>query len=928
MAFPSPSRTLGFDPVIMSPLRGRDAEIAPADRLLSSARAGEGGVLVLDGPAGIGKSRLVLEVVHRAERTGMRVFRAEATRGGVAPFTPLLAAMLGATPPIADPQSFLGVGEGLGTAFRILQQLRSALLTAAETDPLVIVIDNLQWADAETAMAIRALVADLRHVGVVWVLAVRRRQASPVISDLLADLETTGAEMLRLGALGRSAAVAVVQDFVRAQGEPLLLEMAERIDGQPYPYWIVELLRGLQEEKRLRIGEGRADVEGSQLPGRLTAAVNERLLQLPPGSRRVIRMAALLPASFTAAQLAGLAECRASDLIEPLEDAVRADLLAVGGKHIRFVQDVVREATRESLPSSLRSLLERQSIDVLLRTGTDVVEVAEILARTAEPGDLEAIAKLRTAADAIAAADPGTAADLIVRAWELCPPDDAGRGALVAPALTHLHRVMRTEEAADLAHRALTGVLSAEAEAAVRLSMSTVPVRAAAERAEDNRQALALSGLTTRDRAEHGAWLAYNLMESGDAARAEQQARQVLEHAADESTAPARLALAAVHTGRFDGAAASAELDRLPRRRGTMLDLHTGNLLHCLGRTGEAKATLSDGVRHARRDHDAPLSSLGTQLSALTNMMTGRLAAARADLERPAVIESDDSPVTLATVLRMITTTALAQHLGDAKLGRAATALARRLRVGDSVVGRRWAHRVLASSAAARGDVVYAARLFADDPLEACGTPLPVNVSGVLLATCIGIAAGDGSLTERAAAAAGRMKAAAAGAPAFAACAEYVEGLLDGSPDQLVSASRASVEAGRPLMAALALEDAGKLLVRDGHRDAAVAHLRAAGEIFDAAGAVIDVRRVSRSLRGHPTSPRLVDERSADGWASLTDAELKVVRLVAAGATNRSAARQLFLSPHTVSSHVRHAFAKLGIRSRVQLANILRDNDA
>ena len=84
---------------------------------------------------------------------------------------------------------------------------------------------------------------------------------------------------------------------------------------------------------------------------------------------------------------------------------------------------------------------------------------------------------------------------------------------------------------------------------------------------------------------------------------------------------------------------------------------------------------------------------------------------------------------------------------------------------------------------------------------------------------------------------------------------------------------------------------------------------------------------MSRSLRGHTAPPRLVGERSADGWASLTDAELKVVRLVAAGATNRTAAQQLFLSPHTVSTHVRHAFAKLGIRSRVQLANILRDND-
>jgi DNA-binding CsgD family transcriptional regulator len=57
--------------------------------------------------------------------------------------------------------------------------------------------------------------------------------------------------------------------------------------------------------------------------------------------------------------------------------------------------------------------------------------------------------------------------------------------------------------------------------------------------------------------------------------------------------------------------------------------------------------------------------------------------------------------------------------------------------------------------------------------------------------------------------------------------------------------------------------------------------------------------------------------------ASLTGSELQVVRIIADGATNRSAAEQLYLSPHTVSSHLRSAFAKLGINSRVQLARVL-----
>jgi DNA-binding CsgD family transcriptional regulator len=63
------------------------------------------------------------------------------------------------------------------------------------------------------------------------------------------------------------------------------------------------------------------------------------------------------------------------------------------------------------------------------------------------------------------------------------------------------------------------------------------------------------------------------------------------------------------------------------------------------------------------------------------------------------------------------------------------------------------------------------------------------------------------------------------------------------------------------------------------------------------------------------------------GWGSLTDSELRVARLVAQGATNRDAADQLFLSPHTVSTHLRHTFAKLGINSRVELARIAVKED-
>jgi len=67
--------------------------------------------------------------------------------------------------------------------------------------------------------------------------------------------------------------------------------------------------------------------------------------------------------------------------------------------------------------------------------------------------------------------------------------------------------------------------------------------------------------------------------------------------------------------------------------------------------------------------------------------------------------------------------------------------------------------------------------------------------------------------------------------------------------------------------------------------------------------------------------------RPKTGWASLTEAQLRVARLVAEGGTNRQIADRLFLSPHTVDSHIRHAFAKLGVTSRVELTRLALAND-
>jgi DNA-binding CsgD family transcriptional regulator len=91
--------------------------------------------------------------------------------------------------------------------------------------------------------------------------------------------------------------------------------------------------------------------------------------------------------------------------------------------------------------------------------------------------------------------------------------------------------------------------------------------------------------------------------------------------------------------------------------------------------------------------------------------------------------------------------------------------------------------------------------------------------------------------------------------------------------------------------------------------------------------AIADARRVGRALRRLGVERRIVQPRAKTGWDSLTDSELKVINLIAEGATYRSGAQQLHLSTHTVKTHVHNAFAKLGITSRAQLAQLMRGAD-
>jgi DNA-binding CsgD family transcriptional regulator len=189
----------------------------------------------------------------------------------------------------------------------------------------------------------------------------------------------------------------------------------------------------------------------------------------------------------------------------------------------------------------------------------------------------------------------------------------------------------------------------------------------------------------------------------------------------------------------------------------------------------------------------------------------------------------------------------------------------------------------------------------------------------------VATAAGDAGLRARVLQATEVLERERPPVPLFVRVAEYARGILERDAQALLAAAEALESSSRPMLYAAAAEDAGSELARSGHGDEAVDQLNAAFDTHMQHEALGDARRVGRQLRRLGVERRLVSQpRAKAGWDSLTDSELKVVSLIAEGVTNRAVAAQLHLSPHTVKTHIRNAFAKLGINSRAELTRFVR----
>jgi DNA-binding CsgD family transcriptional regulator len=308
----------------------------------------------------------------------------------------------------------------------------------------------------------------------------------------------------------------------------------------------------------------------------------------------------------------------------------------------------------------------------------------------------------------------------------------------------------------------------------------------------------------------------------------------------------------------------------------------------------------------------------------------GQLTEARAALEGRFDLEDGTHAAAVLDAAGIVALGRVALHLSDTRQIRRLSDIAHVMSDSSTPAVRRHAEWLLALFALSDGNPDAAqkwVRAGVDQDARPILPRFPMDIGDEVDLARIALASGDDELAQVALANARRRAALNPGIASIVATASHVSGLLERSPGELEEATNLFRGGPRRLEYASALEDLGVSLVAT-DPDTGIDTFGRALAVYVEIGAAWDARRVRSRLRGLGVRRRIVPaEPEPTGWTAITGSELAVARLVAEGLTNREVAERLFVSPHTVNSHLRHVFAKLGINSRVELARVARDHE-
>ncbi|WP_345718872.1 LuxR C-terminal-related transcriptional regulator, partial [Kineosporia mesophila] len=824
---------------------GREPEVRAVRHHLQQLRAGRGGVLLVEGEAGSGRSTLLGHAV--SEAAGLTVRHAAADE-----FSPHF--------PLQVLQDALE-DTGLATIDDVLS--RVAGLTAS--GPVLLCVDDLQWADRTTILAWQRLSRLARSAPLLLVGAHRpapHREDLPMLRRALAG---AGAEVLTLGPLPETAVDTLVSTVVgtvvgtrvgACADTARLRALAARAGGNPrYLADVIDLA-----------GPGTAETPGTPgLPPGLAERLEHRLAFLGAPTRRLLGTAALLGDRFSVADLAALTALPVTELLPMLDEARSTGLLAEQQTHLAFRHPILRDALAERVPAGARILLHRQAAHDLARAGSRPGVVCEQLLAALDPATPVAdwiITWLLETGTALITANPA-GAELLLRAALRSAPSSNPQDALAVLLAQALFHQGRTTETRSLAGPVLRATRDADVIAAMSwiLTWADPTGREATDAAADVvrtsvlRRVLAAPDLSALGAQRLRATLARRLEDAGDHEGAVSIAAPVVESGSDPLAVAVGLGL-----GHDD-----TDIERALGLTTGITDPAASPVRRWLYRRRTARLT-GPAAREAARD-----------------LLTEA--------------ERSGSAVAIDTA-RVISADLLYRH-GD--WDRALELLAATASLSPRDHHCRWGLKALITLH--RGDIATAAREIGTD-----GTGEHLTLARALLAEQRGH-------PEEALA----VLTAVPVAPALWRTA-LTRLRLTLTGDEIPADGPEDLPDDDPLTSAQHLENRALAHARRGDlAQARTAHNRA-GELYLALGAQGELHRLDTRLKPYGVHRRRGPRRPGSGWPSLTPAEVSIAQLVAEGHTNADIAARLFVSRRTVEGHVSHVLAKLGLRSRVELA--------
>jgi ATP/maltotriose-dependent transcriptional regulator MalT len=954
-------------------LVGRAEELSLLDGVLAEPDQGRSAAILLVGEPGIGKTRLLAEFAARADARGHLVLTGSASElERDLPFSVFVDAIDEYLRGLA-PNRFVVLEDDVRTElahvfpslttlargrqvalqherYRSHRAVRSLLEQLAATQPLVLVLDDLHWADSASIELLGALLRRPPAAPVLLALAIRPRHVSERLSSALerawrADLLTR----IELGALSAEEARELLGDgFARVHASVLYAESGGN------PFYLEQLARSLDRAGGVSAVHGETSLAAIGVPSTVAAALAEELALLSESDRLVIEGAAVAGDPFEPELAAAAAGMPERSVMEAIDELLNLDLVRATDvpRRFRFRHPLVRRAVYEATAGGWRLGAHERSAEALAARGAPASARAHHVERSAREGDAAAAAVLREAGEEAVRLAPASAARWFAEALRLLPataPAEerielllararaltaAGRfndshsalldALAIVPGGSHALRARLARACAgvesnlgrqDQAHDRLTSALESLPDQGSREAVALMleltanalwrtrhtEMHEAAERAVNAARGLGDTPMTAAALAELA--LADSIMGAADRADANcSEAAGLVDSLADDELArhleaAAWLAGVELYLDRYaEGEAHANRALAVARATGQgelflLLAATLGGLLRQRGKLVEAAELLDGGIEAARL--------LGNTHALVWNLLSRSAGALR----------SGDVEIALATAQESVDLSHDAAsnfHSAEAAADLAAALL-------ETGQPERAVELLLES---AGGEELA---LIGGSPRARYLEVL----TGCWLALGRDAEARRAVATAHAWASAVQLPMAAAWADRAAAAVEMHTGDAARAAGQALASAAAADGAGAPVEAALSRTLAGLALAQTGERDRAATELKRAARAFEECGALRYRDQAERELRklGHRIHRRTrPGSGEGTGLESLTERELQLARLVADRKTNPEIAAELFLSQKTVETHLRNIFRKVGVASRVELA--------